>query len=56
MLILLFLPQTLSVKGVQERMSCPVGNTTATMGLASLAVLVGLTSKGALVNLALRGS
>jgi hypothetical protein len=49
-------PETLSVQSMQQGMSRSVCDTTAAMRLASLAELVGLTAKGALVDLAIGGA
>merc|ERR550517_1091132 len=47
--------EALAVQSVEEGVAGPVSDTAAPVSLASLAVLVGLPTKGPLVDLALRG-
>ena len=50
---LIYIPQTLTIEGVQKGMAGSVGHTATPMSLATLAVFVRLSSKSSLVDLAL---
>ena len=50
-----YLPQTLTIEGVQKGVSGSVSHAAASVSLATLAVFVRLSSKSSLVDLALGG-
>ena len=49
-------PQALTVESMEETVPCPVRHAAASVGLAALAKLVALASKGSLVDLTLGGA
>lgn len=40
----------LSIQSVKQRVACPVGNSAASVSLATLTIIITLTTKGTLIN------